>query len=119
MWGLLNANSLPEMFDAIVVSSEVGWKKPSVEIYRRAIDELHVHFSECIFVANEEEKDLWQASHLGMTTILFTPVERDDRDVLHDQDVALMLRHRLTGEVSCRASSPCELRHQLESLLAS
>jgi len=115
---LLTLNDLVRRFDAIVVSSEVGWKKPSVNIYKCAAELLQVPFLECIFVANEEEKDLWQASNLGMTTILFTPVARDDRDVLHDQDVALMLRQRLTGKVSYRASTPVELRRQLEGLLA-
>lgn len=115
---LLEKNRLLEWFDAIVISSELGWKKPSTNIYARAVKLLSVDYDECIFVANEEEKDLWRASELGIMTILFTPVPRPDRDVLHDQDVAIMLRSHLTGHVAQRASSLRDLSETLSLLLS-
>lgn len=43
-------SELDELFDAIVVSSEVGHVKPEPEIYQYALDKLGLSPQECIFI---------------------------------------------------------------------
>jgi FMN phosphatase YigB (HAD superfamily) len=104
----------------IIISSEIGWKKPAIQVYEHATSLMKLPPQSCVLVANEEEKDLWQASQLGFRTVLFTPVERlpDDQDLLHDKDIANMLRTRMSGDVEFFANSLDDLRMLLRSLVA-
>jgi FMN phosphatase YigB (HAD superfamily) len=120
MRGLLHVTGLEKRFDPIIISSEIGWKKPAIQVYEHATSLMKLPPQSCVLVANEEEKDLWQASQLGFRTVLFTPVERlpDDQDLLHDKDIANMLRTRMSGDVEFFANSLDDLRMLLRSLVA-
>lgn len=56
-------------FDVLVLSCEVGLRKPEKEIYQLTLKKLNVKPSECIFVDNKKES-LGPAQELGMRTIL-------------------------------------------------
>ena len=90
---------LDDLVDVLVVSSEVGWKKPAPKIYNEMVQQLEVAPTECISVGNELEKDLWQARKLGMATILFEPREIG---LFVDTEVASILRERIGAqELKC------------------
>ena len=98
MRGLLARVGLTDGLNAISISSEVGWKKPSPRIYDDVLTKLGVSAGECIAVGNELEKDLWTAGELGMRTVLFHPEEHSE----HDQEFAAILRDRLASkEIRC------------------
>jgi putative hydrolase of the HAD superfamily len=59
---------LDECYDALVVSSEVGIRKPDPAIYRLAADKLGVPPSRCVFV-DDVAVNLPPAAELGMATI--------------------------------------------------
>lgn len=59
---------LAELFDAIVISAEVGLHKPQPEIYRLAAERLEVEPDACIFVDDLEE-NCDGAEAVGMTAI--------------------------------------------------
>jgi epoxide hydrolase-like predicted phosphatase len=59
---------LNECYDALVVSSEVGIRKPDRAIYRLAADKLGVAPSRCVFV-DDVAANLLPAAELGMATI--------------------------------------------------
>jgi putative hydrolase of the HAD superfamily len=59
---------LAELFDAVVISAEVGLHKPQPEIYRLAAKRLDVGASECIFVDDLRE-NCEGAEAVGMTAI--------------------------------------------------
>jgi putative hydrolase of the HAD superfamily len=59
---------LDECYDALVVSSEVGIRKPDPAIYRLAADKLGVVPSRCVFV-DDVAANLPPAAELGMATI--------------------------------------------------
>ncbi len=59
----------PELFDAVVISSEVGMRKPEQRIFRHAADLLGLRPSECIFV-DDIEANVAAAEQLGFTGIL-------------------------------------------------
>ncbi len=61
---------LRELFDAVVISAEVGLHKPQPEIYRLAAERLGVEPPECLFVDDLKE-NCDGAEAAGMTAIRF------------------------------------------------
>jgi epoxide hydrolase-like predicted phosphatase len=59
---------LAELFDAVVISAEVGLHKPQPEIYLLAAERLEVEPAECIFVDDLRE-NCEGAEAVGMTAI--------------------------------------------------
>lgn len=78
---------IENLFDALIVSSAVGERKPNAKIYYEALKKLSVKPKESVFVADEIAEDLVAASGLGMKTIWFNTHAKgwwgeDDRNVL-------------------------------------
>lgn len=61
---------LCDFFDAVIVSGDVGWRKPSPKIFQRALKTLRVSASETVFVSDAPLHDIEGAKRLGMKTIL-------------------------------------------------
>ena len=57
-------------FDAIVVSGNLGWRKPSPRIFKKALQTLRVKAEEAIFVGDSLRADIKGAEQLGIKTIL-------------------------------------------------
>ena len=57
-------------FDSIVISSEVGYAKPSPEIFSIALDRSGIHPSHCIHIGDSIEHDLYGASSVGIRVLL-------------------------------------------------
>ena len=66
--GLKN-NQIEELFDAVIVSSSVGARKPDALIYFEALKRLSVKPEESVFIADELAEDLVPATGLGIKTI--------------------------------------------------
>ncbi len=59
---------LGEHYDAVIISGEVGLRKPDPAIYRLAADKLGLPPSECVFV-DDVAANLPAAAELGMATV--------------------------------------------------
>jgi putative hydrolase of the HAD superfamily len=66
---VLERQGLVERLDAIVLSAEVGKRKPHPAIFERALDELGVESGDALFVGDRVEADVLGASRVGMTTV--------------------------------------------------
>jgi HAD superfamily hydrolase (TIGR01662 family) len=66
---MLERQGIAERVDAIVLSSEVGKRKPHPAIFERALDELEVDARDALFVGDRLEADVLGASRVGMKTI--------------------------------------------------
>jgi len=66
---VLKRRKIEDLFDSVIVSSEVCSRKPDPIIYFEALKSLVVKPDEAIFVADELSEDLVTASGLGMRTI--------------------------------------------------
>lgn len=64
----LAATGLAARVDAVLVSGEVGLRKPDPEIFRRAARELGVEPRACVFVGDDPERDVAGAGRAGMRT---------------------------------------------------
>ncbi|MGG3912819.1 HAD family hydrolase [Rossellomorea vietnamensis] len=65
-------------FQEILVSEWEGVKKPDPEIFKRAIQRLHVKPEECIFVGDHPEYDVYGAQKIGMKGIWKRDTHRTD-----------------------------------------
>lgn len=70
-WGLAAypRDLLDELFADVVISAEVGMRKPDPEIFRLAARRLHAGPEECVFV-DDHTGHLDAAAEVGMTTVL-------------------------------------------------
>ena len=59
---------LAELFDAVVISGEVGLRKPHREMYALGADRIGLAPAECVFV-DDLGVNLASAAKLGMTTV--------------------------------------------------
>lgn len=59
-------------FNAILVSEEAGWRKPSEEIFKAALRKLRVNAEETVYVGDSPLEDVKGAKAVGMRTI-FVP----------------------------------------------
>jgi putative hydrolase of the HAD superfamily len=66
---LLAREGIAACFQAIVVSGEIGWRKPRPEIFLAALKGLGVTPFECLYVGDDFEKDIRGASAVGMPAV--------------------------------------------------
>ena len=62
---------LPELFDAVVISAEVGMRKPEERIFRHAIGLIGLAPGECVFI-DDMSANVQAAEALGMRGVLHT-----------------------------------------------
>ena len=65
---ILDRFTLRSFFKAIVVSGEVGWKKPSRRIFESALYQMSVKPEEAVFVGDDYRADIVGAKKVGMKT---------------------------------------------------
>ena len=73
--GRYDRDSFPELFDAVVISGEVGTHKPEPEIYRLAAERVELPPEQCVFVDDLRE-NCEGAEAVGMTAVLHRGAER-------------------------------------------
>ena len=76
--GDIERAGLTGLLDTIVISSEVGMRKPDPGIFRLALDELGVEPHDAMFVGDRLETDVQGAANVGMTTVQALWFNADD-----------------------------------------
>jgi putative hydrolase of the HAD superfamily len=75
---VLERQGVSERVDVIVLSSEVGKRKPHPAIFQRALSELGVAPDEALFVGDRLDADIYGASRLGIKTVQALWFRADD-----------------------------------------
>jgi putative hydrolase of the HAD superfamily len=70
VWSLLEKFDLKKFFDIIVISGDINRRKPSPEIFQRALKKLGVDSSEAVFVGDTLGMDIKGAKEVAMRAIL-------------------------------------------------
>lgn len=75
-WGtaLYPRDLLAEVFDDVVISEEVGMRKPDQEIFRLAAQRIDLEPNDCVFI-DDTFKNFEGASALGITNIHHVSVQ--------------------------------------------
>jgi putative hydrolase of the HAD superfamily len=68
-YGKLEQLKMSNDFDFIIVSEEVGIKKPDARIFEMALDKLELTPEQCIYVGDHPVNDIEGAAKIGMETI--------------------------------------------------
>jgi putative hydrolase of the HAD superfamily len=70
-WGMADypRHLFPGMFDAVVISGEVGMRKPEERIFRHTAGLLGIDPEQCVFV-DDLETNVTAAEAVGMTGVL-------------------------------------------------
>jgi putative hydrolase of the HAD superfamily len=66
---LLEKHGLNKLFDVVMVSGAVNKRKPSPEIFQKALDKLGVNAKNTVFVGDTADADIIGPKAVGMTTI--------------------------------------------------
>ena len=75
--------SINQFFNAVLVSDEVGWRKPHPKIFNQALRRLKVSASETVYVGDSPLEDIKGAKTIGMKT-LFVPSQFYTLENLHE-----------------------------------
>jgi epoxide hydrolase-like predicted phosphatase len=74
-WGLeYPRDGWDDMFDAVIISGEVGMRKPEERIYRYAAEAVRLEMDECVFV-DDMQVNVAAAVSLGMVGVLHREYE--------------------------------------------
>jgi epoxide hydrolase-like predicted phosphatase len=89
-WGTRRYNRplLAELFDGIVISGEVGMRKPTSEIYTLGAQRIGLEPPECVFV-DDLPFNLEPAAELGMATVLHVSADETIPELERLLDVEL------------------------------
>ena len=60
---------LAPYFEVVVISGEVGWRKPSPRIFQHALNQLKIDAPQVAFVGDSLDTDIQGAKQIGMKTI--------------------------------------------------
>jgi len=93
---ILKDRGLAAYFDAVVISAEVGWRKPHAAIFRRALEALGVAPGEALHVGDSVGDDVEGARASGIRPVL---LDREGRHRVEGVDVVRGLGE-LVGLVS-------------------
>jgi putative hydrolase of the HAD superfamily len=75
--------SINQFFNAVLVSDEVGWRKPHPKIFHEALERLKVSAHETIYVGDSPLEDIKGAKATGMKTV-FVPSQFYSLENLHE-----------------------------------
>jgi HAD superfamily hydrolase (TIGR01509 family) len=64
--GILEREGIAGLFETVVVSDEVGWRKPKAVIFETALDRLGLRPNEALFVGDRADIDVVGAQGVGM-----------------------------------------------------
>ncbi|MGB9842427.1 MAG: HAD family hydrolase [Candidatus Bathyarchaeales archaeon] len=85
---LLALHGLSKFFDVVVVSGAVNKRKPSLEIFQRALEKLGVSAAEAVFVGDTVDADVIGAKNAGMKTIFIERrVQKEAEQACPDQTI--------------------------------
>lgn len=68
------------LFDAQILSAEIGYTKPSIEMFQVACNRLGVTPKKCLFIDDKQE-NIMTATDIGMRAILFVSTDQAIKDI--------------------------------------
>ncbi|WP_027190761.1 HAD family hydrolase [Fundidesulfovibrio putealis] len=73
-WALpeMRAVGIADYFSPIIVSGDLGYRKPDSRIFQSALDGLDLPAENVLFVGNDMYRDIYGANSFGMKTVFFS-----------------------------------------------
>jgi len=100
-WKMLDKFDMKRFFEAVVISGEVNRRKPSPEIFEKALKALDVKASRAVFVGDMLDLDVSGPKSVGMKTVLIKRRPMKKNDYVKPDRVITRLRELLTVLEDC------------------
>nr|XP_043606278.1 haloacid dehalogenase-like hydrolase domain-containing protein 3 [Erigeron canadensis] len=68
---LLRELNVIDLFDAVIISSEVGYEKPDAKIFETALDQINVKAAKAVHVGDDQKADKLGANAVGINCWLW------------------------------------------------
>jgi putative hydrolase of the HAD superfamily len=91
----LSSSGLAALFDAVVLSVDVGWRKPHPLLYEAALSRLDIAARDAVFVGDSYDADFAGPSSAGIRSFLIDPHHRFDVPADRRLDSVFHLADRL------------------------
>jgi putative hydrolase of the HAD superfamily len=72
-------------FNAVVVSEENGWRKPSKQIFQDALDKLQVEANQAVYIGDSPIEDIKGAKEAGLKAVFVLSQFNTLKDLLNSQ----------------------------------
>jgi putative hydrolase of the HAD superfamily len=72
---IIDGMGLTSFFDVVLISGELGYRKPHPMVFRRLIDELGVEKNQILYVGDDPEPDIVGAQRAGLQPVWMTYVK--------------------------------------------
>ena len=72
-------------FNAVVVSEETGWRKPSTKIFQEALNRLQTKAEEAVYIGDSPNEDIRGAKAAGLKTVFIPSQFNTLHDLLESQ----------------------------------
>ncbi|MDA3941449.1 MAG: HAD-IA family hydrolase [Spirochaetia bacterium] len=86
---LLEQFKLTSLFDNIIISSEVGYEKPSMEIFQIALKQASISIEDCLYVGDNYYDDGVGSRAVGMDFVIVNPYGKLGVEEIKDCNVIL------------------------------
>ncbi|GLJ49625.1 hypothetical protein SUGI_1052820 [Cryptomeria japonica] len=80
---ILEDMDVAKLFNAIIISSEVGFEKPAPQIFQVALDQLNVAASKTVHIGDDQQADKIGAGALGIDSWLWGKDVHTFKEILH------------------------------------
>lgn len=84
---ILDHTGLTPYFDAIIISGELGYRKPHPKVFKKLVEQLGTDSNEIIFIGDDPEPDIYGAWRSGLKPVWITYTRDNNipvlRGVLH------------------------------------
>ncbi|OQA85042.1 MAG: Pyrimidine 5'-nucleotidase YjjG [Lentisphaerae bacterium ADurb.Bin242] len=82
----LRAVGLAGFFETVIVSSDLGYRKPDARIFELALAKMGLSPSETLFIGNDMYRDVFGAHEFGMRTVFFQSNQGEQRSMGAEAD---------------------------------
>jgi len=100
-WELLEKFRLRSFFDVVIISGEINRRKPSAEVFEKALEALGVKASEAVFVGDMLDLDVMGPKKVGMKTVLIKRRSLEENSDVKPDRVITRLNELLTVLEDC------------------
>ncbi|MEM2965024.1 MAG: HAD family hydrolase [Candidatus Bathyarchaeia archaeon] len=105
----LKKTRLNNMFNPIVTSADVGWRKPHPFIFKAFALALGLTEESIVFVGDDLKRDIYGADKVGMKTILLSSGLTETEDAFYEQKID----EKVTAQMEIRSLK--DLEHALKT----
>lgn len=69
----MKSSGLDKYFEKMIISDSIGWRKPQLEIYHHALEEMNAKAETSVMIGDNPKTDIRGAENAGLKAIFYNP----------------------------------------------